>query len=133
MARYKSRRLKSTRPEPEPEGPTVTIDDGEDDDEYEPSQDGEDEEEGAELPVITAIWDDEYIDRALIGDKAGWICLWCQEKFKGLNTTKSLAHVSKTVNLGQHVKSCKAAIPDNYKKRYETMANAFKAKRYAKK
>ena len=69
----------------------------------------------------------------MIGDKAGWICLWCQEKFKGQNATKALAHVSKTVNLGQHVKSCKAAIPDNYKKRYETMANAFKAKRSAKK
>lgn len=103
-----------------------------DDSQYEPPSDEEDEEE-VELPPIKAIWDDEYIERCNVDDTPGWKCLWCQDKFKGVNATKALAHVSKAKDLGQNVRMCKSTIAENYKKRYKDMASALANKRSSKK
>ena len=47
-------------------------------------------ETATKLDFIPSIWDDDHIRRL---DEKNWQCLWCNQSFQGINSTKSLAHV----------------------------------------
>ena len=82
----------------------------------------EDNEEDPPLVQIKTIWEDSFINRVLSDNKEGWHFLWCDKKFRGINATKALAHVSTTA--GKHVKICKAKIKPAFEERYSKMWKA---------
>ena len=56
------------------------------------------------LNFISSIWDDYHIWRL---DEKNWQCLWCNQRFQGINATKDLAHVLR--KKGMNIKSCYVA------------------------
>jgi len=86
-----------------------------------------DKEDESTLPVLTSIWEDDYVE----DDNKGWKCGHCGVTFSQRNATKALCHLSK--RSGYHISICKAKHPDRYAERYRVMFEKFVAKKVAKK
>ena len=65
------------------------------------------------LSSVSSIWEDYHIKK--IEDNQ-WKCLWCDEKFQGINASKYLAHVIRTKCI--HIKISTASIDQAYLSRY---------------
>ena len=61
-------------------------------------------ETATKLDIISSNRDDDHNRRL---NEKNWQCLWCNQKFQGINATKALAHVSG--KKGMHIKSCYVA------------------------
>ena len=68
------------------------------------------------LSYISSIWEYDHIEKP---ENIQWKCLWCNVKFQGLNTTKSLAHVIGTKCM--HIKRCRSSIDQAYLSRYKEL------------
>ena len=76
------------------------------------------------LTSIKSIWGDNQIEK--LKDNQ-WKCLWCDVTFKGINATKSLAHVIGTKSM--HIKRFTASIDQAHISRYKELKQIKAAKK----
>ena len=78
----------------------------------------------AVLTSIKSIWDDDHIENL---EDNQCKCLWCDFTFRGINTTKALAHVIGTKCM--HIKRCTASIDQAHISRYKELQQIKAAKK----
>ena len=66
------------------------------------------------ISSISSIWEDDHIEKL---ENNQWKCLWCNNKFQGINTTKYLAHIIGTKCI--HINICRASIDQAYLSKYK--------------
>ena len=81
------------------------------------------------LPAISSIWDCDKVNKDTSANK--WKCGWCHSTFKPINSTKAVAHVTKSS--GFHVRRCIKRIPKPYSDRYQILMSRGKDKKQARK
>ena len=81
-------------------------------------------ETATKLDLISFIWDDDHIWRL---DEKNWQCLWCNQTFQGINTTKALAHV--LGKKGIRIKSFYVAKEKSHTTRYQELQNYKQARK----
>ncbi len=86
-------------------------------------EDGVQEEggkEGEQLPSLKSVFDCSYIKIKTVNDgKDGWECGWCGKIFAPRHASRALRHVLKIK--GGNIAVCKAAILDQFPKRYQKL------------
>jgi hypothetical protein len=102
------------------------------DDVSEEEESGEEEEEEEEEVVVPEvlhnIWDDAKVERFTdAGGKKRWKCGWCGCSFGGWNSTKAVAHLTKT--RGKDIQVCKSKIDLESKQRYDKLGKKHSKKR----
>ena len=68
------------------------------------------------IDFISSIWDDNYIRRI---DEKNWQCLWCNQIFQVIHSSKALDHVLwKKI---MHIKSCYVSKEKSYTTGYQEL------------
>ncbi len=88
--------------------------------EREDSVQEEGRKEGEQLPSLKSVFDWSYIKIKTVNDgKDGWECGWCGKIFAPRRASRALRHVLKIK--GGNIAVCKAAILDQFLKRYQKL------------